>query len=180
MAIYKFGNIFNEKRRYNNSGNVAIFITTNNVITNGGKLVMGAGIALEAKTRWPSLPKLFADHIKEFHSGKKFYGVIPPFEVVDRHGEISYIGALQTKTDWKKKSSLKLVRKSLRELDSWAISHRGKYIVNCAMPGVTNGQLDFWKIIAACNICCDDITFWHMADLPKLPKLKKRKKKKVK
>jgi len=40
-------------------------ITTNGNIKNNGEAVMGKGIALQAKERYPGLPSLLANHIKK-------------------------------------------------------------------------------------------------------------------
>ncbi|MFI5404934.1 MAG: hypothetical protein ACHQ1D_00325 [Nitrososphaerales archaeon] len=41
-------------------------ITTNGIVTQKGDLVMGAGVALEAKTRYPELPKRLGRYVTEF------------------------------------------------------------------------------------------------------------------
>lgn len=38
-------------------------VTTNGYVAKSGELVMGAGCALEAKERWPDVPKLFGDKV---------------------------------------------------------------------------------------------------------------------
>jgi O-acetyl-ADP-ribose deacetylase (regulator of RNase III) len=86
-----------------------ICIPTNSTLDKNGRLVMGAGLALQAKRRHPELPLLFGDQIKR-HYGFQNYGLI-------RCECQSYnIGALQTKTDWRLASSEKLILDSLQVL----------------------------------------------------------------
>jgi hypothetical protein len=54
--IIKSGNIFYPES-YNESFVDAICITTNGVVKQNGHAVMGAGVARQAASRWPSIPK---------------------------------------------------------------------------------------------------------------------------
>lgn len=42
-----------------------VCITTNSILNKNGELVMGAGVALEAKQRFPELPKVYGSKIKK-------------------------------------------------------------------------------------------------------------------
>lgn len=51
------GNIWNSGAQY-------ICVTTNGIVMRNGELVMGKGIALDAKNRMPLLPKILGKHVK--------------------------------------------------------------------------------------------------------------------
>lgn len=98
----------------------AVCVTTNLVVTGNG-LVMGAGIAKQAKDRYPSLPHLFGEYYRGFSlSGIRndftycvAKSVIPPpnWPLFTRH-----IVAFPTKYHWRDHSDLLLIRKSAQDL----------------------------------------------------------------
>lgn len=78
-------------------------VTTNGVLRNNGELVMGAGIALQAKQRFPELPARLGKNVSMF--GNK------PFIFHDI-GIISF----PTKHHWKDKSDIGLIRQSAEHI----------------------------------------------------------------
>ncbi len=79
---------------YTNKG--WIVVTTNSVIKSNGEAVMGAGIALQAAKRFPSLPKELADCM--ISVGHKIHYFL-------EYGIVAY----PTKRHWKDKSDLDLI-----------------------------------------------------------------------
>ena len=77
-------------------------VTTNGIIKSNGELVMGAGIALQAKQRFPELPRLFAKHVKA-------RGNTP---CAIRHASGKYYVSFPTKNDFRNPSDLELIIKS--------------------------------------------------------------------
>lgn len=139
----KIGNIW----VYEGMPDTKIFVTTNNTIINN-KLVMGAGIALQAKNKFPKLQRKFTKHIKTNYKDKKFYGILPAYEVTNpKNGLVSYIGALQTKIDYKKKSTIKLIKKSLKQLDLYSASSKHNENIYCVMPGIGLGGLSLNEVL---------------------------------
>lgn len=57
----------------------AICVTTNGIVKKNGDLVMGAGIALEAKIKYPKLPKILGELVKNIRN-KCFY--IEEFKII--------------------------------------------------------------------------------------------------
>lgn len=63
-------------------GKVDLFLVTTNPIVNAkGELVMGRGIALEAKKRFPELPKDFARMTKEYRDEQNYADLLHPVNV---------------------------------------------------------------------------------------------------
>lgn len=107
-----------------------ICITTNGIVSGNGKNIMGKGIALQAKEKFPEFPKLLGDHIK------KYGNVVGYFE------EQNLI-SLPTKNHWMDRSPLFLIEKSLIQLVNLADERNFKFVY-LVRPGCSNGQLD-WK-----------------------------------
>lgn len=113
----------------------AICVTTNGVVKANGELVMGAGLALEFKRRYPGLSSNL--------------GIL-----VDNHGNHSFlcyqindpstgIISLPTKNNWKANSDLALITRSCRELVDIADKKYFERIV-LPRPGCGMGGLK-WK-----------------------------------
>jgi len=104
-------------------------ITTNGVVNERGELIMGAGIAKQASTRYPDLP-LILGHYVNIHGNIPFY--IVEFNV------ISY----PTKHNWRYPSSLKLIEQSahllLKRMEESEIE-----MVYLPRPGCSNGGKDW-------------------------------------
>lgn len=100
-------------------------VTTNGVITNDGKqLVMGKGVALEAKRRFPQLPYTLAKYVKQY--GNRAF-ILPEFKLI----------SFPTKTDWRLPSDMKLIVKSALE----TVAIADKYnIDSIVLPAVGCGS----------------------------------------
>lgn len=105
-------------------------ITTNSVVTDAGKLIMGAGIAKQAAARYPDLPKLLGDMVTT-------YGNIPFY--VEEHNIITF----PSKYDWKASSPLRLIEQSAKLL-LMRMKEHGIEHVFLPRPGCSNGGRD-WK-----------------------------------
>jgi hypothetical protein len=89
----------------------AIIITTNNIIKKNGEAVMGAGVALECKKRWPDIPFILAKQIIT-HKDKQ----VSHLKTVELNNTAIDIISFQTKTDWKLPSTMGLIVKSAHQL----------------------------------------------------------------
>lgn len=107
-----------------------ICITTNGVVRQDGRAVMGRGVAAQAKARFPALPSLLGkrlirngNHVQPFSSLKLF--------------------TFPVKHHWKGQADLNLIIRSSKELMAQLDSHRWTSRVVLPRPGCGNGQLDW-------------------------------------
>jgi hypothetical protein len=80
----------------------SIVIPTNTTLNQVGELVMGAGLAKQAKHRFPLLPQLAGDEIKAM-GGQARVLHFPDYRLI----------LFPTKTDWRKNSSWQLIESML-------------------------------------------------------------------
>ena len=104
-------------------------ITTNGVVNEQGKLIMGAGIAKQAATKYPDLP-LILGHYVNIHGNIPFYIV--------EYNIVSY----PTKNNWRNTSPLKLIEQSayllVKRIEEEELEH-----VFLPRPGCSNGGKDW-------------------------------------
>lgn len=112
-----------------------IGITTNGFVKKTGECVMGRGIALEAKTKFPELPFLLGKHIKTVGNTVAFFEDLKLFSFPVKH-------------NWWEKADLNLIEESAKDL---AERFRQGYELGADLPklylpkpGCGNGQL-LWK-----------------------------------
>lgn len=122
------GNIWNIKSDWK-------CITTNGRVSYDGTAVMGRGVALQAKQRYPELPRILGKHIKEF-------GNVP--------GLLSYTGqfsiwSFPVKHHWKEKADLNLIMRSVDLISQAADKFRCNDII-IPRPGCGNGQLTWEQV----------------------------------
>ena len=94
---------------YHNRGNY-IIVTTNGIVKKNGCAVMGGGIALEAKERFPDLPKKLGELLVT-RWNQLF--VFPEYRLV----------TLPTKDHFKDDSDIKLIKTGLKELHEFMFNH---------------------------------------------------------
>ncbi len=110
----------------------AILVTTNQVLNRNGDLVMGAGAAKAAALRWPQLPRMAA---MSRHS----------VDLVFQDTDGTWVGIFPTKKSWKDPADVKLIRKSIKELNFMAIYTKDiEFHVN--MPGIGLGGLSYQTV----------------------------------
>ena len=109
-----------------------IVITTNGTIKRNGACVMGKGVALEAKNRFPKLDKVLGAAISRF--GNQL------FVLRGIAGDVRIV-TFPVKHNWNEKADLTLIERSCRQLEFVV---REKSVVYMVRPGCGNGQLD-WK-----------------------------------
>lgn len=104
-----------------------IGITTNGYINAQGQCVMGRGCALEAKKRYPNLPRIIANHIKE--QGNHVF-VFPKVKII----------TFPVKHKYNQMADLSLIRRSAKEL----VMQLDEYGIDefyLPRPGCGNGKL---------------------------------------
>jgi len=127
-------------------------ITTNATINKNGELVMGRGIALEAKTRFPELARRLGDIFTSVADmlPNCWYGLI----LVDN------IVAFQTKVDWKNQSDLDLIKFSTGLLAEMATEHLNEQF-HLNFPGIGNGGLKREDVLPIIQDLPDNVTVWE-------------------
>ena len=108
-------------------------ITTNGIIKKDGSAVMGRGIALQAKQRYPGIEKVLAEKIRSRGN------VVSSLIKKDGHWLISF----PTKHNWKDKSNIDLIKSSAEQLKQHFNNQKEKPIVLIPRPGCFNGRLEW-------------------------------------
>lgn len=119
----------------------SICIPTNGVIKKDGNSTWGAGIAKQAAIRWPKLPKIHANFLKEKgHS----VGYIANIFLNEK---IIKLFTFPTKFHWKDKSDIKLIERSANQLVdiSQQDEYKNEYFAIPA-PGCGCGGLEYSEI----------------------------------
>jgi hypothetical protein len=80
-----------------------LVVPTNGTVKSNGECVMGRGLALQAKTKFPALPSLLGDHIKAHGNTLEYF---PLYSIV----------TFPVKWDWHKDADKLLIYRSLKEL----------------------------------------------------------------
>lgn len=110
----------------------AICVTTNGIIKKNGEAVMGAGVAHQAKIRYPGLPRELA--VKLRFTGNHVY-------LMPQKNHISIV-TFPTKNDWKDDSDIALIEQSCEELVVLTDKLRWNQVV-LTRPGCANGKLNW-------------------------------------
>lgn len=119
---------------YHNRGSY-IIITTNGVVAKNGDAVMGGGIALEARERFPDLPKKLGELLHN-HGNQLF--VFPEYRLV----------TLPTKNHFKDNSDIRLIKLGLKQLYDFMFNHDECAIDKIYSPllGCGLGNLSWEKV----------------------------------
>lgn len=127
-------------------------ITTNSTLMSNGELVMGAGIALQAKQRFPELPRQLGEIIRKT---RPFYGLVYlPIE----GGR--YLGAFQTKTHWRSPSTTDLIRRSTKMLAELAEANP-YWRIDLNFPGIGRGGLPRSVVLPIIQALPDNVHVWE-------------------
>lgn len=108
-------------------------ITTNGFIKNDGSCVMGRGIAKEASTKFPILPKILGGYIKKY--GNRCFKLAK----VNNTHLVSFV----VKHVWWEDADMELIKSSCLEVSEMATKYGWKKIL-LPRPGCGNGKLN-WK-----------------------------------
>jgi hypothetical protein len=122
-----------------------ICITTNGIVNAKGECVMGRGIALQAKQKYPMLPKMIGDRIKEF--GNEAFAI--------RLYGGREIATFPVKHHWRDAADLKLITKSAVSMLNMADCH-GWEEVYLPRPGCGNGRLQWSDVKPVLEAILDD------------------------
>lgn len=110
-----------------------VLFTANSTLTKNFDLVMGAGIAKQVAQMFPEMPSLAGRAVRDRCNHLGEYGVIvrPEFPV----------GLFQTKTHWRQRSNVELLKYSLSILSAYAYKTR-TYDYHLNYPAIGLGGLD--------------------------------------
>jgi hypothetical protein len=117
-----------------------ILITTNSFVKYNGELVMGRGAALQLKTMYPGLAKIFGGMINRYIeiNFDDSYGIFVIVQKMILKGDPQYVGIFQVKHHFKEPASLDLIENSTKK----AIEFFGTTSkVSMNFPGIGYGQL---------------------------------------
>ncbi len=122
-------------------------ITTNSYIRQDGALVMGRGIALQAKNRWSQLPYDLGECIEHL----EVYGLL----------WCSGIGAFQVKKHYMRDAQTDIIRHSTSMLKLHAHNHPNvRYDLN--FPGIGHGRLEHDEVHEIISILPDNVHIWTL------------------
>ncbi len=149
---------FHKGDMWDRFGKVDLFcITTNGVITKDGRLVMGAGIAKEARDRLPGIDKDLAEAIQN-KSGFFLHRLKRSLQV--RNHVAQMIVAFQVKEHYKSNANLNLIRESCLALFS-EILDRPKITIALNFPGIGYGGLSRNKVLPIISLLPDNVEIWE-------------------
>lgn len=127
-------------------------VTTNSYIKNGGRLVMGAGIAKQARNRLTGVDLKLGSMIRDTCGHLGFYGFLPVSSV---------FGAFQVKYDWIDSADLDLIKRSTSQLADFA-TQRPEMTFNLNFPGIGNGRLARNIVLPIIETLPDNVTVWEL------------------
>lgn len=139
---------------YGNKEYDAIVCTINQEINSAGNLIMGKGIALEFKKRYPYLPSLFGERIVkgQVKIPLVIHHCTEPSDLLDDTPyEDVYIVGLPTKMHWKYDSPEELVIDNCQKLKFIADFMDWTDIL-MTRPGCGNGNLDWHQLKTKLNL----------------------------
>lgn len=148
----------------------AIVITTNGFIKDNGEVVMGRGIAKEAKERYPNLPKHLGDWVKANGNVPGITNIVPNITVYDVwrpyylltfpvKPAYSFNGA----PGWMVNADIELIRESAKLLVDLVDKNDIKTVI-LPRPGCGNGRLKWGAVKPVIEPILDDrftVVTWH-------------------
>ena len=130
-------------------------VSTNSTIRQDGALVMGQGIACQAKERFPGLDAALGRQIQALCGNQGIYGLL-----VSPRWPAAKLGAFQVKQHYSQPASLELIRRSTAALCAWCIKHPTTTVV-VNFPGIGNGRLRREVVLPIIVQLPDQVTIWE-------------------
>lgn len=130
-------------------------ICTCGVVTRDNRLVMGAGIALEARDRFPGLDKALGLAVQagDWKASKNafHYGLLTSGKK---------LGCFQTKYQWRDPAEMDLIALGMAELVLWCSYHPNDS-VHLAYPGIGLGGLSIEQVEPYIKQLPDNVSIWR-------------------
>ena len=130
-------------------------ITTNSTIRKDGVLVMGRGIARQARERFPGLDAAIGKQILSLCGNEGQYGLL----VSPRWPEAK-LGAFQVKAHYSQPAGLELIRHSTAMLCAWCAMHPDAQVI-LNYPGIGNGRLHSKTVLPIIGQLPKQVTIWE-------------------
>lgn len=130
-------------------------ITTNATLKQNGTLVMGRGIARQARDRYLGLDLALGRRIYRVCGSLGAYGLL-----VSPRWPAAKLGTFQVKYYYRQPADLDLIARSAEALAIWCEAHP-QAVVHLNYPGIGNGRLhpdDVWPIVARLP---ETVTLWR-------------------
>ena len=132
-------------------------ITTNSYIRKDGELVMGAGIALQAKKIFDDLPLALGRKIENKCGHLGIYGTLP-----SNRKEIDKMVAFQVKTHFKNRADFDLIQKSASQLSTIATKYPNKRL-DLNFPGIGRGGRSVKEVKPLLKPLPDNVHVWRFS-----------------
>lgn len=129
-------------------------ITTNASLRKDGALVMGRGIAREARDRFPGVDLAFGKAIAQTCGSGGRYGLL-----VSPRWPTAKLGAFQVKYNFSDEADPDLIAFSVEQLCAWCAAHPEK-LVHLNYPGIGNGKLTQEVVAPIIERLPDKVTVW--------------------
>jgi hypothetical protein len=130
-------------------------ITTNSTIRQDDALILGRGIARQARDRFPGLDKALGRQILNTCGSLGQYGLL----VSPRWPEAK-LGAYQVKSHYDKPASLALIQHSTAALQAWCAAHPTAQVC-LNFPGIGNGRLPREQVLPIVQQLPANVTIWE-------------------
>lgn len=134
-------------------------ITTNSTLSTRDHLVMGAGIAKQAKERFPDLPRRAGLAILNAPNPTMYGLIVSP----KWKEEGKKIALFQTKIHWSHIASLEIIAMSTAKLKTLAEANPTAKI-HLNFPGIGLGRLDPLNVATIIRMLPDNVSVWRYAD----------------
>jgi hypothetical protein len=134
-------------------------ITTNPIVRKDGAIVMGRGIASQARDRFPDLPYHFAGRLGVLN------GLFGEGQcLVDSIGEYEnqLVGFFMVKDHWAEDAKLPIITRSVQELMDW-LSDEPFTRVDLNFPGIGNGKLKREDVLPVIEQLPDNVHVWEFS-----------------
>jgi len=148
-------------------------ITTNACVRPDGRLVMGAGIAKQARDRWygrldlrlGALLTERAKHKTEFLRRSTIYTMLEPEYnlLVSPQWPSASLGLFQVKRHFHMDASIGIIQRSTDALAAWCAEHP-KAEVHLNFPGIGNGRLSRDAVMPIIKKLPDSVHVWQFEE----------------
>lgn len=135
-------------------------VTTCGELDSSGALVMGKGIALEVKQRFPTVP-LMVGNIIQYRAVRRDNLYVYGFMDSPNY-PAAKLGLFQTKGEWRDTAKLELIELSAAMLKNWLTWHQGAK-VHLNFPGIGYGGLSEGAVMPIIGSLPDNVTIWRKA-----------------
>lgn len=147
-------------------GNTDLFVlTTNPIRREDGAVVMGRGIALEAKNRYPALPYDFGRRLSQAEGIQRYDDALFPVDigVIGQYGKQS-VGWFMVKDHWRENAKLEIIQRSAKLLTGWANGVARPFRrIDLNFPGIGNGKLKREDVLPIIEQLPDNVHVWEYA-----------------